>query len=177
MKKKERSLIQSTIGLLPTALIVLCLYCYVDRKKQQRLKEPKALIEIQGMYFGYIETIRKSTKDHVVSPSDNESFLFQLQVEQDELGPYFTLNSSKEKYYFQPDRQYEFNTRSDTIDEFTLAKEMVTMSISQERGANTIHWSESFIVWDTFLQEMIYESEKKGTLIKKSGQTEIFPMN
>lgn len=177
MPKKKLRFIQALISLIPTALIVLGIFWYGNKQKQLREEESKNYLEIPGIYFGYLETIRRGPIDVGDSLADNEPLLFQLQVKKDESGTYFTLYDSPEKFYFNRGSRYEFNTRNDTVDEFTLFQEKLTISISQNIDANTIYWSNRQIVWDIFLKRKIHETEYKGTLTKRSEQIEVFPLN
>ena len=129
MPKKKLSFNQSLVSLIPTALIVLGIVWYGNRQKELKKEASKDYLEIPGMYFGYLQTVRRSPIDVGDSLYDYEPLLFQLQVKSDELGTYFTSYDLHQKFHFDRGRIYEFNTRNDTIDEFTWFQEKLTMSV------------------------------------------------
>lgn len=159
MLKKKLTLIQGIIGLIPTALIIAIMIFYVKKK------ESKTYFDVSGTYFGYIRE------------GSEEPLLFKLVLNTDSIGNYLSLNDSKKRYYLDDHGDLEVVIQN-KIDSNTFRKKEINLKLTQHRAENIIHWHETIIIIDTLLfEEVIYSSESKGKLFKKSIQRVVFPLN
>ena len=95
MPKKELTITQRIIGLIPTVIIVYLLMIY------SKIKVEEKHFNIVGSYFGYIQE------------ESEEPLLFKLDIDSDSIGNYFMLNGSKDRYYLDQNGKLELVLRND----------------------------------------------------------------